>query len=61
MNTSLTLAIEHARADWLAGAPDAWIRYRACLRQVDTPKTPRADRPCQSRRPLRLRGTRAQA
>ena len=58
---SLTLAIERARADWLAGDPDAWIRYRACIRQIEALKTARTDRPRELRRPPRPRGPRAEA
>jgi hypothetical protein len=53
MPTAQTLAA--ARAAWLAGAPGAWARYAACLRDLgapdDPPRTDRARTPRRAARP----------
>ena len=61
MPTPLTLALDRARTDWLAGDADAWIRYRACLAQLQDLAPDRPDRPRELRRPVRPRRPRAQA
>lgn len=58
---ALTLTIDRARADWLAGDADAWVRYRAALRQLEAARTARPDRPRAERRPTRVRRHRARA
>jgi|GEM_PF-5019171 len=40
--TPLAQALAQARADWLAGEPDAWSRYTACLAQIRAAELSRA-------------------
>ncbi len=54
MPTPLSSDLAQARTDWLAGDPDAWARYLACLRVVSTRQAKR-DRPRQTRRTRRIR------
>ena len=55
MTTPLDRALSQARADWLAGSPDAWARYLACLRRIGAPETDRIERPRCHRRTVRRR------
>ena len=56
---ALTLTLDRARADWLAGDAGAWARYRSALRQVEALDKTQADRPRAERRPVRTRVRRA--
>ncbi len=38
----LAETLAQARADWLAGQPDAWSRYTACLAQIRAAELARA-------------------
>ena len=55
MPPALSLALDRARAEWLAGDPAAWHRYRACLAQATALPKARPDRPRAERRPRRAR------
>lgn len=57
-------ALAQARADWLAGQPDAWSRYTACLAQIRAAELARAlgrepARRLRPRPPMRTPGARA--
>ena len=54
MTTASPSAISQARAAWLAGDADAWARYTASLRTLDT-RLAKRDRPRQARRTRRIR------
>lgn len=55
----LDRALAQARADWLAGDPEAWSRYLACLRRLDAAPAEREDRPRAGRRTVRRPRTEA--
>lgn len=55
MTTPLDRDLAQARADWLAGSPDAWARYLACVRRLDEAPAEREDRPRVDRRTVRRR------